>query len=312
LPARQRAPTFHGIGGIGLQVLIDGHAFSFVDDVLSRNDARESYFLLANTVFGLEFDKWYNSGYWDDKFIPYVLLDNGMAVSSVAVCVNELTWHDSKKRYVQISTVMTLPEYRKKGLNRWLMEYVIKEWKEKCDAIYLLANDTVVDFYPKFGFGEFTEYDHIVPVQRIAGTYKKLNINNADDLNLIVNRYKVSNPFSELNVDNPGQFVFHCLQFLYDNIYYLEQFDAVVIVTYNGKMMTCYDIFTDSICSINDILGILANENTESAYLGFTPKQMENCLVQETKEEDNHLFVLNGKDNIFKDYKIMLPLLSRA
>jgi GNAT superfamily N-acetyltransferase len=292
--------------------LIGGYSYSFADEVLSHNNARESYFLLANAVFGLAFDKWHNSGYWDDRFIPYVLLDKGIAVSSVAFCVNDLTWCDSKKRYVQISTVMTLPEYRNKGLNRWLMEYVINVWKEKCDAIYLLANDTVVDFYPKFGFEEFTEYDHIVPVQKMAGTYKKLNINNGDDLSLIINRYKASNPFAELKVDNFSQFYFQCLQFRLNDVYYLEQFDVVVIVTYNEKLMTCYDIFTDSICGINDILGIMANENTELAYLGFTPKQKENCSVHETQEEDNHLFVLKGKDNIFKDHKIMFPLLSRA
>ena len=295
-----------------MQVLIGGYSYSFVDDVLSHSNVRESYFQLANTIFGLAFDRWHNSGYWDGGFIPYVLLDKGMAVSSVAVCVNDLTWRDSGKRYVQISTVMTLPEYRKKGLNRWLMEYVINEWKEKCDAIYLLANDTVVDFYPKFGFEEFTEYDHMIPVQKIPGTYKKLNMDNCDDMSLIVSRYKASNPFSELKVNNLGQFIFHCLQFLSNDIYYLEQFNAVVIVTYNGRMMTCYDIFTDSICGINDVIGILANENTELAHLGFTPNQIINCLVQETQEEDYHLFVLAGKDNIFKDHKIKFALLSRA
>ncbi|WP_336624361.1 hypothetical protein [Clostridium boliviensis] len=42
------------------------------------------------------------------------------AVSSVGVCINDISWQDQRKRYVQISTVMTLPEYRNKGLNRYL------------------------------------------------------------------------------------------------------------------------------------------------------------------------------------------------
>lgn len=295
-----------------VEKLIKDKFYKFSEDVLSNCDTREGYFQLAKTIYGLKFDRWYDSGYWDGKFIPYVLYDGDTAVSSVAVAINEVTWQNTNKCYVQISTVMTLPEYRNKGLSRWLMEYTLNEWKDKCDAVYLLANDSVVNFYPKFGFEEFTEYDFTVPVQKVKGEFKKLDINNADDLKLIIRKYQMSNPFTELKVKNFSQFMFHCLQFQFDNIYYLEQFDAVAIASYDGNMMTCYDVFTDVDCELSEILGVLANENTEFAYLGFTPKVCGNCLIEETKEEDYHLFVLSEKENIFKDNRIIFPLLSRA
>lgn len=295
-----------------MQISLNGHSYSFFDDVLSHANTREGYFQLANRIYGLQFDKWHRSGYWGSHFIPYVLYDEAVAVSSVAVCINDVTWHNSNKCYVQISTVMTLPEYRQKGLSRWLMEYVLKEWKNKCDAVYLLANDTVVDFYPKFGFEEFTEYDFMLPVQRIKGECKKLDISNLKDLGLMIKKYEMSNPYTDLKVKNLSQFIFHCLQFLSDDIYYLEQFDAVAIVKHDGKKLTCYDIFTDVSNSLDEILGVLSNDNTEFAYLGFTPKSSDHYFVQESQEEDNHLFVLSGKENIFKDHKVIFPLLSRA
>lgn len=295
-----------------MQVSINGHSFGFSSDVLSRSEYREGYFQLANTIFGLQFDKWYHSGHWDDKFIPYVLYDGDLAVSGVAVLINELILQNTNKRYVQISTVMTLPGYRKRGLSRWLMEYVLEEWKDKCNAIYLLANDSVVDFYPKFGFAEYTEYDFTLPIQKTEGECRKLDPGNSDDLALIMNKYEVSNPFTEIKVNNLSQFLFHCLNFLSGDIYYLKQFDAVAVAKCDGSKLTCYDVLTDADVRLSDILGVLADENTQFAYLGFTPKADENCFAEISQEEDNHLFVLSGKENIFKDKKVMFPLLSRA
>ena len=280
--------------------------------MLSRQNLRESYFHLANTIFGLNFDKWYASGYWDDKFIPYVLYDGDLAVSSAGVCVNDILWRGRRKRYVQLSTVMTLPEYRNKGLNRWLIEYVLNEWSDLCDAVYLLANDTVVDFYPKFGFDEFTEYDFTVPVRKVEGEYRKLNMDNADDLNLMKSKYAAGNPFAEVKANNFSQFMFHCLNFQSENIYCLDQQDAVVIMEHDGTQMICYDILAGSDAPLDEILGVLANDDTQTAHLGFTPRVIEGCSVKETLEEDYHLFVLAGKENIFKEHKVKFPLLSRA
>ena len=96
------------------------------------------------------------------------------AVSSVAVCVNDINWKGQQKRYVQISTVMTLPEYRKKGLSRYLMENVLAHWVNNCDAVYLLSNDSVVDFYPKFNFEEYKEFEYSKPIQNQRGHIESL------------------------------------------------------------------------------------------------------------------------------------------
>ena len=117
---------------------------------------------------------------------------------------------------------MTLPEYRNKGLNRYLMEAVLSEWKDKCDAIYLLANDSVVDFYPKFGFEEFKEFQYSKSIFKANGAYRKLDMEDSDDWKLIIKNYMLANPFSEFIVDNLSQFVSK-------DIYYIDQYDAVVV-----------------------------------------------------------------------------------
>ncbi len=295
-----------------MQCFIRGQAYNYINDALKDEVSRMSYFQLAKQIYWLNFEKWYQSGYWDNRFIPYIIMHEDKAVSSVAVCINDISWQDQQKRYVQISTVMTLPEYRNKGLNRYLMEAVLNEWKDKCDAIYLLANDSVVDFYPKFGFEEFKEFQYSKSIFKANGSYRKLDIEDPDDWNLIIKKYMQANPFSEFKVDNLCQFVFHCIQFVSNDIYYVNQYDAVIVAKFENNRLNCYDIFADGNLQIDDILSIIANENTEIVCLGFTPKSKEGYIIEESQEEDTHLFVLKGKENIFKDNKVMFPMLSRA
>ncbi len=295
-----------------MKCFINGQEYKYINDALKDKVTRMSYFKLTKQIYGLEFEKWYQSDYWDNRFIPYIIMHEDIVVSSVAVCINDISWQDQRKRYVQISTVMTLPEYRNKGLNRYLMEAVLSEWEDKCDAIYLLANDSVVNFYPKFGFEEFKEFQYSKPIIKSNGVCRKLDIEDPNDWSLIIKKYMLGNPFSELKVENKSQFIFHCIQSFSKDIYYVDKYDAVAIVQFEGDRLNCYDIFTDDNFRLDDILNILANESTKVAYLGFTPKLKEDYIIEESQEQDTHLYVLKGKENIFKDNRVMFPILSRA
>lgn len=68
---------------------------------------------------------------------------------------------------------MTDCEYRNKGISRKLMDKVLQDWKDKCDAIYLYANDSVLDFYPKFGFIKAKEYQYSKNIVPTIGQDKK-------------------------------------------------------------------------------------------------------------------------------------------
>ena len=90
-----------------MQCFICGQAYNYINNALKDEDMRMNYFQLAKQIYGLKFDKWYQSGYWDNHFIPYIIMHEDITVSSVAVCINDISWQGQQKRYVQISTVMT-------------------------------------------------------------------------------------------------------------------------------------------------------------------------------------------------------------
>lgn len=92
-----------------------------------------------------------------------MLHQDGRVVSNVSVNHMVFDVCGEKKHYIQLGTVMTDPEYGGRGLNRILMERVLSEYEGKTDGIYLFANDTVLDYYPKFGFRPAKEYEYYLP-----------------------------------------------------------------------------------------------------------------------------------------------------
>lgn len=53
---------------------------------------------------------------------------------------------------------MTDPDYRGRGLSRWLIDRVLEDFEQQVDFIFLYANDSVLDFYPKLGFKRAPEF----------------------------------------------------------------------------------------------------------------------------------------------------------
>jgi len=294
-------------------ISINGIEYSFVSNAIREEKSRESYFSLVHEVFGLDFKPWYQSGFCDNCFVPYTLYFGNTAVSSVGIVINDFKWRNDTKRYIQISTVATNSKYRKQGLSRWLTETVLKEWQEKCDAIYLYANDSVVSFYPKFGFSPADEYRYHMPIRKRDGEFRKLDLSIKNDVDLLIKKHTESNPFSLFPmVEDVEIMMFHCINFLHDNIFYIEKYDTVVIAEQENHDMFCYDIYSNNHYDINDVLGIIASEDTCTVTLGFTPKEVTGYTVEKADEDNTTVFVLNGKENIFTDDKITLPFLSRA
>jgi GNAT superfamily N-acetyltransferase len=140
------------------EVIVNGEAYTCVTDYKENDELRKSFNVLTQKTYKFDFEFWYHYGYWGDKYIPYSLLKDNKVVANAFVNIIDFTILGEDKRYIQIGTVMTGQEYRGKGLSRFLMERILKDWESRCDLIYLFANESVLDFYPKFGFIPMGEY----------------------------------------------------------------------------------------------------------------------------------------------------------
>jgi GNAT superfamily N-acetyltransferase len=292
---------------------IKGDLYKFINNIRENDKIRTSFNILAQNTFELSFVAWNQNGYWGEEYIPYCLLKDDKVVANVSVNIIKTRWNEEKRIYIQLGTVMTDKEFRNKGLSSFLIKKVLKEWSDKCHAIYLFANDGVLDYYPKFGFEKAEEYQYSKNINKKSGIVRKLNMDKDVDKQLLLDLYKNSNPFSALPMEeNEGLLMFYCSQFMKENIYYIKEHEAIVVAEYDDKNLICYDIFCKGNCSLDEILSIMAEENTKIVILGFTPKQVKDFKINKLHEEDTTLFILKGKENLFSSNKLMFPVLSHA
>lgn len=296
--------------------------------VMQNDTLRKAYNELAQKTFGLSFEAWYQSGYCGNTHIPYTLFDGEKAVSNISVNRMEVAWKGKIRNYIQLGTIMTAPEYRGQGLSRYLMEEVLKDWKDKADAIFLFANQSVLDFYPKFGFERQAQYQYsLIPVKATGKTAEnlrnpdeekadieklyeaeKLEIEKPEHLKRLENCYQKGNPFSKLQTVNGfGLLMFYCGSFLKDCIYYIPKLDAVMIAEQEEETLYCLDIFCEAGKDLNHILAAVASEEISRIVFQFTPAEAQKYEMEKIEDEDNALFVLRGKENIFADEKLMFP-----
>lgn len=274
---------------------------------------RKSFDALAQKTFGISFEGWYRAGHWSDSYIPYVLAEGDTVLANASVNVMDFLWCGQSRRYIQIGTVMTEETHRNRGLSRRLITAILADWKDRCDTVYLFANDSVLNFYPKFGFCKAQEYQYSMQLPDATGSAKKINMEKPDGQALLRSQYGLSNPFSALQMTrNYGLIAFYCLSSLKDCVYYSKAHDAVIIAAQEDGVLDCYDVFGGKGFSLAEVLSSVADAQTTSVRLGFTPLETAGCTAAPYREEDATLFVLSGKENIFTGSRVLFPLLSHA
>lgn len=292
---------------------INDKEYKFIIGNSKDDNYRMSFNALTEKTFGFNFEEWHKHGYWKNQYIPYSLMDGDIVVSNVSVNTMDFEVFGKTKRYIQLGTVMTDANYRNQGLLRVIMEKVIAEWKDKCDLIYLFANDSVLDFYPKFGFAKLKQYQctKLVNKKDKHGVVRKLDMSNEDDRALVYDKANDSCSLSKVCMrGNPELIMFYCTLFMKDSVYYIKDYDAIVIANFNEDTIEVLDIFCKKEVYLDEILNYLVNENVKREKLYFTPKEIDSYAIIPLEEDT--LFVL-GKDIMsLTDNKFMFPELSHA
>lgn len=289
--------------------------YGFTKDFKHDQKIRASFNTLTETVFGFSLENWYLRGYWRANYIPYSLLHKNKVISNVSVNNMELIIGNEKKVGIQIGTVITDKDYRNKGLNKFILEQVVKDWNEKSDFIYLFANDSVLDFYPKFNFKRVDEYQCSKTLRisyTSAPSFKKLDTANKNDIELLEKTINDAQPISKIAMrNNTSLIMFYCLSFKKDCIYYLKEIDAVVIAEIEGETLYLNDVFSKDQVDLNQVIQQMANKTTKKVTLGFTPLD-EGDYHKSLITTGDTLFVHQDKLTYLKNNKSMFPVLSHA
>lgn len=282
-----------------------------VSDYRENEVLRKSFIQLAADIFGLDFTSWHEHRYWGERYIPFSYADGDKIVANVSV--NDLDFIIEGKSYkaLQIGTVMTHPEYRNKGLSASLLNHVLDVYHGKYDFMYLFANDSVLNFYPKFGFEKVEEYQYAVKISAGQGGFNFRKLELADDLELIektvYGRAPVSETFSTAN--SAGITMHHILNVFPDHLYFHAEEDAVVIFTTDNGTVHLYDMISTKPVNIKNIISCFGD--TDCILFHFTPDYRDLQYQRVPFKRDGALFVKKGAGLEFPLF-VKHPVLSEA
>ncbi|HEM1674655.1 TPA: GNAT family N-acetyltransferase, partial [Listeria monocytogenes] len=190
----------------------------------------------------------------------------------------------------------THPNYRGQGLAKNLLNHVIAKYEDQYDFLYLFANDTVLDFYPKFGFERIEESSFTVDacnLKKKASKLKKLNPDNKTDFQLISRIVSKRAPLSNiLDVkESEDLLMFYVLIALKNELYYLEELDVIVLMEQEGTDLYVLDILSTKKLDVVEVLSYLSTKKIETIHLLFTPEKSKYIDAAYIIETEDMLFV---------------------
>ncbi|MFD2172295.1 GNAT family N-acetyltransferase [Tumebacillus lipolyticus] len=293
--------------------------YRLVSDYRQVEVLRKSFFDLAKQTFGLDFNEWYDRGFWNDSYICYSFVDGEHIIANASVNKMVLTSGGKEYKAIQIGTVMTHPDYRNQGLATKLMKHVIEKYEKEYELIYLFANETVLDFYPKFGFQKVLESSYSLAVSdlkkevALRSALRKLDVDNLADFELMkefaTERIPVS---STLGVKgNEHLLMFYFILVFRDALYYDQNEDVILLFEQEDHVLHVFDIVSKRKIDLEKVVSRIISEKTEFIQFHFVPdSDNENIRSTLVTETDDTLFVLPSCANARKPVKF--PLTSHA
>lgn len=239
---------------------------------------REAFFEFTQTIFSLSFREWYDQGFWGEQYRCYSLLDGEKMISNVSLSHLRVLVDGSVKRAIQIATVGTLDAYRGKGLSRRLMEMILSEYKDKVDLIFLSANNSVLDFYPRFGFKRVLENDFTAKVPEIEtkSGARKMHLGCPEDMDIIARLLKERKPISNsfCVLDSSNIFMWYLVNFYGKCVWHIEDLDTMVVCEVEEQTLQIYDIVQKGSFEFLDVLPYLPHTDYDTIRFDFTPDLM--------------------------------------
>lgn len=280
-----------------------------------RNNAalRHSFNELAEKTFGLNFEDWYQNGFWGDNYNPYSIVIDGKVAANVSVNKTNMLFGGTVKHLLQLGTVMTDEAYRNQGLIRKIMERIEYDYGGKADGYYLFANDSVLDFYPKFGFRKATEYEYSGEVYNTGECQLEQILMNCPgrwrQLETAMERSIFRGGFDMIG--NRELILFYVTKFMQDKVFYHKPTDTWVIAGTDGGNLYLHNVFSGTLTELAEVIRLFGRD-IRHITLGFVPADRENYKITELREEDCTLFVKGAAPDMPERERLRIPSLAHA
>jgi predicted N-acetyltransferase YhbS len=220
------------------------------------------------------FRRWYALGGWDEGYAAFVLADGKEIVANASLQRMKIVLRGESITGWQLGAVGVVPHWRGRGLQREIMPRLLSSVDEQ-DIVFLFANDTVLEFYPLFGFKRVVESVFAAEhsVQPASDPLRALSIDRAEDRALLARVAATAAPTTrEFGArDYGGVLLWYWANFYDGCFYYCESEDAIIVAEHDGPTLRICDVLARTPFDLRPYLPRVAKEAAQSLGFGFTP-----------------------------------------
>lgn len=229
----------------------------------SDSQARRAFKDFMIEIHGLDFSAWESAGFWDAAYTPFSFFQGGAVVASVCLYRLNAVVNGRFTQLAQISGVGTLPDFRRRGLNRELTEIALKWAEGMQEGIFLFADAEATPFYKACGFMEQDIFLEVTDAP--AFTHKdgaiKLDCSTQETLDRVYHYAESRAPLSDrLSVLNERLVLFHVQYGLGDCAYEIPALNCIVFFERDAGRLKIYDILGDTIPPLSKLYPFISSE----------------------------------------------------
>lgn len=244
---------------------------------------------LAAETFGLAFEPWYQAGGWDDRYRPYIMVEEGQVVACAAATLADYAGSALMRQVslVQLGTVMTAVPFRGQGLASELIRAILADFSQ-ADGFFLFANDAATGFYSQLGFHPCQETIHwIFP---LAAMRTAAAVPLCPDISAM--RRMAAWPMrccAMAPLAQPGLTLFHLMSAGPGCLWHIPGMDAAAVAERAGDTLLLHAVFAPEEVDLARIIDAFGPD-FRRIMLGFTPQNGADQALP-LREKDTNLFV---------------------
>ena len=261
---------------------------------------------LIQEVFGFSFVPWFERKLWGCNYESYSVIEDGKMLSNVCIFKSELLINGEKTPAIQFGAVATRKNARGRGLSRYLIEHVLSLYPDT--LAYLFANQSVIDFYPQFGFRQIQTYKPEIAffIDNSHVTAIKCGLDDTIIQEAISNRNVYSNLVDCVNSQSIQ--MFHLIMSYPNDIYYLPHCKAIVVAVKKDERLFIADIIAGQPTTFDELAAELPFTGICTVEFGFCPDWLNVLPIWRPTDMKTDPFFIRG-DWILPE-KLCFPITS--
>ncbi len=240
---------------------------------------------LVQAVFKFDFGHWFKLGVWDETYESYGLWLDGRLAAHTGLFKMDLLVAGRVYPTIQFSAVAVHPEFRKQGLAKIIFEHIFAKYPDT--PALLFANESVLDFYPRFGFSPTDDFIAFAD-QQVDN--EPASMVTPDQCREIVENRR---PHSQILDCANGSSIrlFHLYGEFAEKLYRID--DVVIAAEADGDTLKIADIFSADPVKWRDLKPRLPFRDIRRVEFGFCPDFLDVEYQWCKPDECNHFFTKN-------------------